>query len=174
MRTSVLSDISEVTPRLFVGGKPYRLSVSLLNIDHLLLCAREWQPPFISSKISITRGDLTDSELTTQLAEEALRLGQIAAAQMHSGRVLITCNRGFNRGPLVAVIAFALFTGCPLSYGAELVRKVRKGALSNSSFLGWLDGEGGLFSQAVPRGELLVQPVRRGQRWLPTRLGILC
>jgi hypothetical protein len=136
---SSLIDASEISPRLWIGGHTTdRLSVCVLGIDQLFLCARECQPTLPSWLIPISRGSLDDLPLTAELAAEAHRLGIEVARAMAHRRVLVTCQRGLNRAPLVAAIALQLSSGVSPKNAIDLIRRVRTGSFSNTSFVDWL------------------------------------
>jgi hypothetical protein len=143
MTTSSLMDATKITSRLWVGGRWVdRLSISANSIHHIALCARECQPSLQNWPVGITRGNLDDIKMTERLSAEALLLGRAVAGAMMKGSVLVTCNRGLNRAPLVSAIALQIYEGMSAECAVALICNSREGSFSNSSFKYWLLGAG--------------------------------
>src|SRR5690242_1643176 len=64
-------DMSNITPRLWVGGRP-PFDRDLPDFDVLVLCAQELQPPELAFRRELVRAPLPDATLTTPQIRTAL------------------------------------------------------------------------------------------------------
>lgn len=100
-------DASNVSTRLWVGGKP-PLDRDLPEFDVLVLCAQEIQPQYVAFHGKTIRCPLPDSALDHQeLTRAVLAAKEVGDALLQNKRVLVTCSMGLNRSALVAGLALA-------------------------------------------------------------------
>ncbi len=130
-------DASNITRRLWVGGKPP--FDRDLPFDLLVLCAQELQPEHVALQPPkfVLRVPLPDSTLTRHELRRALLGGQAVARALTQGqRVLVTCYAGLNRSALVASLGIGLVTRMKPDEIIELMRSRRSElALSNEHFV---------------------------------------
>lgn len=148
MTTLSLMDATEIVPRLWISGRWIdRLSIIATDIKYVALCARECQPSLQNWPIGVFRGQLDDVVIDKEIATEARVLGRNIATAMQNGRVLVTCNRGLNRAPLVSAIALQVSESMSAADAVALVTHRRRGSLSNESFRSWLLYGGKLYEE---------------------------
>ncbi len=96
---------------LWVGAKP-PVDRSYPNIDMIVLCAAEYQPPALPHfKGPLVRVAIPDDVLSTDELRRALSGGAAVAEALSKGkRVLVTCAAGINRSALVAGLALVRHT----------------------------------------------------------------
>jgi len=138
-------DASEVEDGLWVGGHPAPGQVTEDDFDVLVLLARGNQQDGLAGVgVDVARaspaledepGDMPEGQ-----AEEAIRAGRWVARQVKAGRrVLVTCEEGLNRGPLVAALALMNLDGVDWEDAVGRLRTVRgEHALNNPAFLSLL------------------------------------
>jgi protein-tyrosine phosphatase len=116
------------------------MSVRDSGFDMLVLCAMEYQLPaegFPGVEVIYAPND-DDSEkpLTRDQLAIALRAARQAAGAIRQGKqVLVTCRMGWNRSGLVSALVLHFLTGVAGWKCIQAVKKARKNALGNPSFL---------------------------------------
>jgi len=129
-------DASNVTKRLWIGGKP-PFDRDLPDFDVLVLCAQELQPTQLAFSRRLIRCPLPDGVLTTNELRRALVVGRSVAQELADGhRALVTCHMGWNRSGLVAGLAMGL---CHRMSADQIVTRIRMlrspNALGNQHFV---------------------------------------
>lgn len=111
---------------LWVGAKP-PVDRSYPNIDMIVLCAREYQPPALPHfKGPLVRVAIPDEALDTDELRRALAGGAAVAEALSKGkRVLVTCAAGINRSALVASLALVRHTKMTADECVALMRAKR-------------------------------------------------
>lgn len=137
-------DADEVHARIFVGSLPPKgQALAYAGFTHLVLCAKEHQPPFEDfPRVSVLHCPFDDSDaysgrqyqrMQVLVRDTARQVARIHRAQTTS-KVLVTCFAGVNRSALVAGLAM-VYIGIP---GADVVHYIRKRrfphSLSNKLF----------------------------------------
>jgi protein-tyrosine phosphatase len=129
---------SEVTPGLWVGGKPALGRHE--DVDVIVLAAEELQPParlFPGSEVIYAP---LDDDGTRPLREDEIRTAleasdRVARRMRARRRVLCTCAMGLNRSALIAALAMNRVHGAGAD---EIIARIRHArgprALSNPSF----------------------------------------
>jgi len=128
-------DASNVATRLWVGSVP-PFDRDLPELDVLVLCAQEIQPPTLGFTRQVVRVPLPDSALTDAQIRRALVGGRAVAEALAGGkRVLVTCAAGLNRSAFVASLGLGLVTKLEPIDIIQLMRQRRDPmALSNKYF----------------------------------------
>lgn len=127
------ADFSLIVPRLYVGRAPRPGVLVAPGVSTVVLCAREFQPPDETiwqryPRARILRCPLRDieQEFPAAVAQRIASTVRTVKKDIHNGRtVLITCNQGINRGPLVAALAIKQYYGIGPSQTVELMRTKR-------------------------------------------------
>lgn len=129
-------DASNITKRLWVGGKP-PLDRHLPEFDTLVLCAQEIQPSTIGFKGQLVRVPLPDSTLSTDELRRALAGARHVGCALSEGkRVLVTCAAGLNRSALVASLGLGIVSRLTPEQIVLLMRERRApAALHNPHFV---------------------------------------
>jgi len=128
-------DANEVIPRLWQGAAP---PAGKLDFDVLVLAADSNQPPASDFPgVKIIRVPLNDPTNQFYKAEQAPAVQaalQVAQAYLTGDRILVTCQRGWNRSGLIVALALQ-FLGVDANRSIDLVRAARGAdALSNTAF----------------------------------------
>lgn len=134
-RAALKIDASVVAPRLYVGSNPDP-TVDIPKVDVLVLCAEEVQPSDLAFHGEVIRCPLPDGPLGVPELRRAVATSSTVArelAQRHT--VLVTCNQGRNRAPLVASLALGQITRLSADDLIGLMRVKRsRYCLSNPHF----------------------------------------
>lgn len=107
------------------------------GFDVLVLAAKEHQPHAeYYPDLAIIRVPLTDTLLQPVDWLAAQRAAsEVARAYLAGARVLVTCQAGLNRSGLVNALALHALTGMSGDDAQRLVRRRRRGALFNPSYV---------------------------------------
>lgn len=146
------ADMTEVSPRLFVGGAPYPSPwVEKAGYNLLVLAAIEYQPVTHlfrregSRALGVEHCPLDDAPRppTDEEARHISRAGRRAARVLcEGGRVLITCAQGRNRSVLLAACTIMLADPrAGIGRVIAQLRRRRPGALANVYHEVWLKGQ---------------------------------
>jgi hypothetical protein len=128
-------DASQVSTRLWVGGKP-PFDRDLPDFDMLVLCAQELQPERVAFHGRAVRCPIPDARLEPRQIARVLMTSRAVAESLSAGqRILVTCSAGINRAALVASLALARVTRMSADDLVTLVRRTRgQQALCNQHF----------------------------------------
>ena len=140
-------DANEIVPGLWQGSFPMPGNqVKDKGFTHLVLCARELQPPAnLYPGVQVIHAPNDDSPIYGSLGEVELKTAVRAArrateALKDGGRVLVTCAAGANRSGLVNGITLHLLYGWSGRKAIDQIRRKRKlqdgyPPLSNDEFV---------------------------------------
>jgi protein-tyrosine phosphatase len=143
-------DASNITRRLWVGGKP-PFDRDLPDFDVLVLCAEELQPAQLAFHGHVVRVSIPDATLDQGEINRVINGARIVGRSLLEGqRVLVTCAAGINRSALVAALGLGMVTRMKPNELVALMRQKRSAfALSNPHFVHVLHR----FVIDKPRGE---------------------
>lgn len=127
--------MSNVAPRLWVGGRP-SFDRDLPEFDLLALCAAEIQPERLAFHGRVIRCPIPDAELDTAQVTRVVSTARTLAQTLSRGqRLLVTCAAGLNRSALVAALTLGYVTRSSADQLIRLMRQRRSpNALHNQSF----------------------------------------
>lgn len=136
-------DATQVVSNLFIGSAPYAPDVAASrNFDHVVLCAREYQPDTKAFKqVQVVRVPFDDHSFSYPSMEELRAIcavsSQVADWIRKGRRVLVTCLAGHNRsGLVVATALLKLYPQVTPRIAVDHLRSVRgPKALSNPKFV---------------------------------------
>ena len=162
-------DATRIVPHLYQGAWPLAGdSLQKAGFKILVLCAREYQPPHelppeveaaleglgamddlrqrwqdpFPGVVTIHAPNDDNSRLPVERRDLAVALQaarKVSSAVKQRQNVLVTCWQGRNRSGLVSALALHMLMGCGGAQAAEMVKRARRGALTNSKFVELLD-----------------------------------
>ncbi len=138
-------DAHRLTSRLWQGSFPYAGGGYLaeLGFTVVVLCAYEMQAPEHFEGLQCILCPMDDSRLSSAEARQAhTTAGSVAALWREGHRILITCAAGRNRSGLVSALSLRLIRGISGSAAANRVKVIRPNALTNPSFVSYLNSLG--------------------------------
>ncbi len=138
-------DAHWLTTRLWQGSFPYAGGGYLaeLGFTVVVLCAYEMQAPEHFESIQCILCPMDDGRLSSAEAKQAhATAGSVAALWREGHRILITCAAGRNRSGLVSALTLRLIRGISGSAAVNRVKVVRPNALTNPSFVSYLNSLG--------------------------------
>jgi hypothetical protein len=134
---SALLDMCHIHHRLWIGAYPDEAwLLPSFGIDRVYLCASERQHLPAIAGLTVVPFGFDDAQLSSPEWQWLLRKArEIAVHIRYSERdVLISCNQGMNRAPLVAGAVLHVLTGRSGADIIGLLRRNRDGVLSNRFF----------------------------------------
>ena len=107
------------------------------NVKLVLNVATVTDPPFVEAAgaagITYCHAPLLDNSYVAK--HEVQRLVQTVVAEVNCGNgVMIHCNHGWNRSPLIAILAIIKLTGCEPTEAIREAREIRPRVLKNKFF----------------------------------------
>lgn len=148
-------DAVRIGPKLYMGSFPAPgPDVGRSGFRLLILAAEEREPQLLVNAypgVAVLPAPLDDGPLTGAMLETArFAAVHVVAAVSRSIRTLVTCNQGRNRSGLIVALALHCLTGWPGPAVRYHIQRLRRGALTNPWFAGYVDN-----LTALPRSAML-------------------
>jgi len=131
-------DATKIAPRLYQGSAPpIGKAVAQCGFDVLVLAAIEYQPPDeLFPGAVVLRAPIDDAPIDRSSWRIALTAANRVASAVRKGqRVLVTCNMGMNRSGLIVALSIHILTGQDSKNVVQHIKRMRRGSLSNRSFV---------------------------------------